>query len=93
MALYFPLVLSAGAERILLSQLSKGWGYRHVPPRLALRRRLDDFVFLEGLGLNSGLHFAKRVPYQIATAPVHFALVILEMGYLVLFAWACLPSR
>jgi hypothetical protein len=39
-----------------------------------------------------GFAVAKQAVYSLTTTPVHFALVILEMGSRELFAWASLKS-
>jgi hypothetical protein len=45
-----------------------------------------------GLGFELSFVLAKQVLYAQVTPPVYFALVILEMGSLKLFAWAGLYS-
>jgi hypothetical protein len=54
--------------------------YLHAP---------EFFFFFDGSRVwRQGFILAKQVRYHLSTPPVHFALVILEMGSLELFVWA-----
>jgi hypothetical protein len=71
--------------------------HMHFPNKALHRDRaiteyLSFFFFppLWGCGLNSSFALAKQALYHLSDTSVYFALVILEMGSLGVFAWASL---